>query len=83
MGDAVTFIVEDDRIVLLWMADEFLEEIRSSYSEHHYTAFLLWQGDNEYRVTVTPEGSVGQNVHTGEEYSMYVSSVMRHTGPVR
>ena len=81
MGDAVSFVVENGRITILWMEDEFVEAMRSAYSEHRYAACLLWLDNNECRVTITPEGSVGVNTHTGEEYSVYVLSVMRHCGP--
>ena len=81
MGDAVAFIVENGRITILRMEDEFLGEITFYYVENHYVAFQLWQGDSSYRVIVRPEGSVGQDIQTGEEFEIYVTSTMRHTGP--
>ena len=83
MGDNVAFRVENGLMTILWMEDEFIEALRSAHFEHRYAACLLWLDNNEYHVTITPEGSVGVNTHTREEYSVYVISTMRHSGPGR
>ena len=63
------------------MHDNFLEELRSYCEKTNEGAFQLWQDGITYDITVDPEQSVGRNTQTGEEYEVYLTSVMKHTGP--
>ena len=77
------FVIEEGQIIIRWMDDGFLRRIREHTEKTGDWGFQLWQEGIIYDIDVYPEYSVGRNTQTGEEYEVYLTANMKHTGPGR
>ena len=75
------FVVEDDKLDILWMSDELMLRTRASYAENGWAGFYLERGEERYRIRIAPHRNRGRNLLTGEEYEVSVLSIMRHSSP--
>ena len=77
----VAFVVQEGQIIIRWMSDSFLEELRNYTKKTGDWGFQLWKNDVIYDIDVYRDHSVGWTIETGEEYEVYLMSNMRNTGP--